>query len=108
VTVYCADAACAPGEICCWNTQDANLDHCGDAGACGGGYSELSCNGPEDCPGAICCGDFNGNGYDGVYCQASCNGGNKIIMCNGDPSVCPQGTQCNQSNYLGQGYMFCQ
>jgi hypothetical protein len=106
VSVYCKGAPCADGQVCCFNLQDENLDHCGAGGSCGDGYIELSCNGPADCPNQVCCGLYNGNGYNGVICKASCEG-QELVMCDGDPSVCGIGGSCNQSGYLGQGYMYC-
>ena len=106
-TVFCKDAPCAAGEICCFHMNNGDLDHCGATGSCGPEFIELQCNSPDDCPNEGCCGAWNGQGYDGVACQPTCDGAN-IVMCFGDPATCDLGQGCHQSSYLGQGYMFCQ
>lgn len=109
-TVFCNNAQCSPGEICCYNLTQPT-DHCGQAGACGDGFAELLCNGPEDCPGAVCCGDvdFQKNPpYKGIACKQSCNNPqNQIVVCSDADPTCPIGTQCKQSMYLGMGYKVC-
>jgi hypothetical protein len=106
VVVFCAGSPCMAGQVCCFHLENSDLDACGDAGACGPNTITLSCNGPEDCPGGVCCGDYNGNGYDGVSCEPTCEQG--LTMCAGMPLVCGPGQQCLPSNYLGQGYAYCE
>lgn len=106
VVVFCAGSPCLPGQVCCFHLENSELDMCGAAGSCGPNTITLSCNGPEDCPGGVCCGDYNGNGYDGVSCEATCDGG--LTMCAGMPQACGPGEQCLPSNYLGQGYAYCE
>lgn len=108
VTVYCADNECAPGEVCCFNWQNGNLDHCNADANCGVGYAVLSCNGPSDCPGQFCCITRANNVYTGSSCQPSCDGPpSDYIACEGDQSVCPNNLTCQQSNSLGTGYQIC-
>ncbi len=109
-TVFCNNAECAPGQICCFNLK-AQTDHCGQAGACGDGFIDLECNGPEDCPGGICCADvdFQKNPpYKGISCQQSCNNPqNNLIVCSDADPTCPPGSQCSASMILGAGYKIC-
>ena len=106
VVVYCKNAPCAAGQVCCFHMSDPNLDACGAPGSCGGDYLTLSCNGPEDCPGGECCGGWNGSFYTGISCVPSCPDSD-ILMCEGDASVCPPGENCFQSQVLGAGYSYC-
>ncbi len=109
-TVFCNNAECAPGEICCFNLSQ-QTDHCGQAGSCGDGFIDLECNGPEDCPGGVCCGDVdfqNNPPYKGVACKQSCNDPqNQIIICSEADPTCPPGKQCKPSMFLGKGYKIC-
>ena len=109
-TVYCNNGPCAAGEICCYNLEQQN-DHCGQPAACGDGFIELGCNGPEDCPGGVCCADvdFQKNPpYKGISCKQSCNNPSQnLIVCSDAGPSCPQGSQCESSQYLGQGYKVC-
>ncbi len=108
-TVYCNNAPCAAGQICCFNLKQPT-DKCGPPRSCGNGFIELECNGPEDCPGGVCCADVDytkNPPYKGIACQQSCNNPTKnLIVCN-DDSQCGFGTQCEQSQTLGQGYKVC-
>jgi len=81
-------------------------------GNCPQGYSELTCGSPADCPGSTCCAQYNVmNGmafYTGASCQPTCNQpGSEFVVCTNNASVCPPGTQCIQSQLLGQGYWIC-
>lgn len=109
-TVFCNNAECAVGQICCFNLSQ-QTDHCGQAGSCGDGFIDLSCNGPEDCPGGICCGDVdfqNNPPYKGIACKQSCNNPqNTIVICSDADPTCPAGKQCKQSMFLGAGYKVC-
>lgn len=110
-TVYCNNAPCAAGEICCFNTKQQN-DHCGQPDACGDGFIELECNGPEDCPGGgICCADVDytkNPPYKGISCKQSCNSPTQnLIVCSDANPACPLGSQCESSQVLGQGYKVC-
>jgi hypothetical protein len=109
-TVFCNGGACNAGEICCFNLTQQN-DHCGQAGSCGNGFIELSCNGPEDCPGGVCCADVdfqNNPPYKGIACQQQCNNQqNNLVICSDADPTCPPGKQCGNSNILGQGYKIC-
>jgi hypothetical protein len=110
--VSCAGAQCAPGEVCCWNYQNANLDTCGAPGGCGDPFQFLTieCDGPSDCPDSapICCGDFvqtqQGSYYTSVKCATDC--GNEVTFCQGDPSVCTDGNACETSQILDD-YVVC-
>jgi hypothetical protein len=108
-TVYCNNAPCNAGQICCFNLKQPT-DKCGPPGSCGDGFIELECNGPEDCPGGVCCADVDYSKnppYKGISCQQSCNNPNKnLIVCSAD-SDCGFGKQCEQSQTLGQGYKVC-
>ena len=108
--VFCNNAMCAAGEICCFNITQ-QTDHCGQSGTCGGGFIELRCNDPEDCPGGLCCADvdFQKNPpYSGIYCQQICdNPQTKIVVCSDAVPACPAGKQCGTSTSLGQGYKIC-
>ena len=112
--IYCNSQPCQTGEICCFNLMNPT-DHCGQTGTCGAGYIELSCSGPTDCAGSsVCCGNLDMNvpmgtaPYTSVSCQPSCNGQNQVVICDPQsPNLCPQGTQCQQSQVLGQGYSVC-
>ena len=109
-TVFCNNAECAPGQICCFNLSQQN-DHCGADGSCGDGFIQLDCNGPEDCPAGVCCGDvdFQKNPpYKSISCKQSCNNPqDEIIVCSDADPTCPPGKQCSQSMILGQGYKVC-
>ena len=109
-TVFCNNAECAPGQICCFNLTQQN-DHCGQEGSCGDGFVQLECNGPEDCPGGVCCADvdFQDNPpYKSISCKQSCNDPqNNLIICSDADPTCPPGKQCDQSKILGQGYKVC-
>ena len=109
-TVFCNGAPCDAGEICCFNLTQMT-DHCGQAGSCGDGFIQLTCNGPEDCPGGVCCGDvdFQKNPpYKGIDCKQSCNNPqNEIVICSEADPTCPPGKQCKQSMFLGAGYKVC-
>jgi hypothetical protein len=109
-TVFCNNAECAPGQICCFNLSQ-QTDHCGQEGACGNGFIELQCNGPEDCPGGVCCADvdFQKNPpYKKISCQQSCNNpNNNLIVCSDADPTCPPNKQCGTSMVLGQGYKIC-
>jgi hypothetical protein len=109
-TVFCNNAECAVGQICCFNLSQQS-DHCGQPGTCGDGYIQLDCNGPEDCPGGVCCGDVdfqNNPPYKSISCKQSCNNPqNNIVICSDADPTCPPGTQCSQSMFLGQGYKVC-
>ncbi|MEP7123465.1 MAG: hypothetical protein ABJE95_21235 [Byssovorax sp.] len=109
-TVFCNNAECSPGEICCFNLSQ-QTDHCGQSGTCGDGFVQLDCNGPEDCPGQVCCGDvdFQMNPpYKSISCKQSCNNPqNTIVICSDADPTCPPGKQCTQSMILGQGYKVC-
>jgi hypothetical protein len=107
VTVYCKNAPCPQGQVCCFHVSDPNLDQCSAPGSCGDNYITLSCNGPEDCPSGECCGDWGGQSYLGVSCVPSC-AGDDVLMCEGNPGVCPSGENCFQSQTLGEGYSYCQ
>lgn len=108
IQVYCKDAPCAPGEVCCFNLNSADLDMCAPPGSCDAAqdYITIACNDIEDCPGQECCGDFQNGDYLGVACFDQCSA-QQIIMCEGHPEVC-QGGQCFQSMKLGAGYSYCQ
>jgi hypothetical protein len=88
--------------------MDANLDRCDLAGACGPveTWLEIGCNGPDDCAGGSCCGAFQNNSYSTLECKPQCGQG-ELTMCFGAPDVCPQGTDCNDSQVLGDGYSVC-
>ena len=103
--VFCKGAPCDAGQVCCFHSNNPDMDHCGAPASCGGGYIELSCNGPEDCNGGVCCGDydFQQQHYNGVSCQPVCQG---VTLCTGNPAVCTVG-QCQQSQTLGSGYQVC-
>ena len=109
-TVFCNNAECAVGQICCFNLNQ-QTDHCGQAGSCGDGFIDLSCNGPEDCPGGVCCGDVdfqNNPPYKGIACKQSCNNPqDTIVICSDADPTCPPGKQCGNSMILGQGYKIC-
>jgi hypothetical protein len=109
-TVFCNNAPCAAGEICCFNLKQPT-DHCGQAGTCGDGFIELECNGPEDCPGGVCCADVdfqNNPPYQGIACKQSCNNPqHNLIVCSDANPTCPNGTQCQKSQLLGTGYKIC-
>lgn len=109
-TVFCNNASCAPGEICCFNTSQ-QTDHCGQTGACGGGFIELRCNDPGDCPGSICCADVDlqkNPPYKSISCQPTCNDPQTtIVVCSDAAPTCPSAKQCTQSMVLGQGYKLC-
>lgn len=109
-SVYCNNAPCAAGEICCFNLKQQN-DHCGQPDACGDGFIELGCNDPEDCPGGVCCADVDlskNPPYKGISCQQSCNSPTQnIIVCSDANPTCPFGKKCEASQYLGQGYKVC-
>jgi hypothetical protein len=116
--VYCGGTQCPAGNVCCFDPTSNNPpDHCGTAGQCGAGYSEVSCSGPAACPGGYCCAQFVlvGNppqqyrDYTGVACQSTCdNPSTEIVVC--DPTSsnpCPFGGTCVQSGLLGNGYNVC-
>jgi hypothetical protein len=109
-TVFCNNAPCAAGEICCFNLKQTT-DQCGQPGSCGDGYIELQCNGPEDCPGGVCCADVdfqNNPPYKGISCKQSCNNPqNNLVICSDADPTCPNGTQCQNSQVLGTGYKIC-
>ena len=109
-SVYCNNNPCAAGEVCCYNLKQQN-DHCGQPDTCGDGFVEFGCNGPEDCPGGVCCADIDiqkNPPYKGISCQQSCNSGSHhLIVCSDANPSCPQGTKCESSQYLGQGYKVC-
>jgi hypothetical protein len=108
-TVYCNDLPCADGEICCWYAFAIGKDFCADSGECPDfeGWTELQCNGPDDCPDAECCGTWTEQtSWIGSECASSCNGGNQYELCFGDPGTCDVGT-CKSSMSLGVGYSFC-
>ena len=109
-SVYCNNAPCAAGQICCFNLKQPT-DKCGQPGSCGNGFIELECNGPEDCPGGVCCADVDytkNPPYKGIACQQSCNNPTKnLIVCSDANPSCPPGTQCEASQVLGQGYKLC-
>jgi hypothetical protein len=109
-TVFCNNAECSPGQICCFNLSQQS-DHCGQEGSCGDGFIELQCNGPEDCPGGVCCADvdFQMNPpYKSIACKQSCNNPqNELIVCSDADPTCPFGKQCGNSMVLGQGYKIC-
>jgi hypothetical protein len=107
--VYCNGLPCQPGQVCCLNPTGPG-DHCAQNGQCTGGYITITCNGPEDCLGNICCAtfDFNTNTYQDISCQPSCDGQDNIVVCSEtNPTVCPNGTSCQQSMALGTGYHIC-
>jgi hypothetical protein len=107
-TVWCNNAECAAGEICCYYIPSEGQDFCSSQGSCPAedGWIEISCNGPDDCPNAECCGTLQNNTWIDVSCSSNCNGGNELELCSGDPGACDIGT-CQQSMLLGQGYMYC-
>jgi len=107
--VFCNGAPCLTGDICCFNPNGPG-DHCGQAGQCDPGFVELSCNGPEDCPGQICCAttDQGGQTVTGISCQATCSQPNDFVVCSQQqPNVCQGNTQCQTTNFLGNGYRLC-
>lgn len=108
-TLSCNDAPCAAGQVCCYFQFEAGQDFCSAPNTCpdNNGWMEITCSGPDDCPGQVCCGTFNNQSWVDVSCQNQCNGGNELTLCSGDPSVCEFGTQCQQSQLLGQGYSYC-
>ena len=103
--VWCKGAPCQAGDVCCFNLQNANLDTCGSAGQCGGGFIEIACSGPGDCPGQVCCGDWQ-NFYTDVSCQATCDDPD-VTLCTGDPNACGPEQFCDASQTLGAGYDVC-
>jgi len=107
-TLWCNNAECSPGQVCCYYLPSEGQDFCASQGACPdeNGWIEITCNGPDDCPNAVCCGTIQNNSWVDVSCQNDCNGGNELELCTGDPSVCELG-MCQQSQLLGQGYMYC-
>jgi hypothetical protein len=108
VIVWCKNAACGAGQICCYHQFNAQNDHCGTAGQCGDNYIELSCNDPSDCPGQTCCGLFDDQaGYQQLACSPTCEGPGAVLMCEGLPAACGDFGECKQSQLLGQGYSYC-
>jgi hypothetical protein len=105
--VYCKNAPCDAGQVCCFHVSDPQLDTCGAPGSCGADYITLACNGPEDCPSGQCCGDWNGQSYQGIACVASCPDSD-VLMCEGNGGVCPPGETCFPSQVLGTGYSYCE
>jgi hypothetical protein len=110
--IHCAGGTCAPGEVCCWNYQDADLDHCGSPNSCGQDYLTIECDGPEDCPGQVCCAEYELNGgssvtYVTVECRPTCAEPQTVIMCNADDTVCVPPLDCEQSSVLGPGFDVC-
>ena len=104
--VYCKNAPCQSGQVCCFHVSDPNQDMCSAPGSCGADYITLACNGPEDCPGGECCGDWNGQTYSGISCVQRCSDFD-VLMCEGNPGVCPAGENCFESQVLGAGYSYC-
>ncbi len=48
--------ACAPDQVCCYDTSDPADDTCGVAGTCSSNAYEFSCDEQSDCPmGSKCC-----------------------------------------------------
>ncbi|MEJ7729783.1 MAG: hypothetical protein WKG00_11245 [Polyangiaceae bacterium] len=105
VVVWCAGAPCQGGEVCCFHLENRDLDNCGSAGQCGGGFMEISCSGPGDCPGQVCCGEWQ-NFYTDISCQPTCNGPD-VTLCTGDEDACGPGQFCSASGSLGAGYDVC-
>jgi len=108
IQVYCQGEPCAQGEVCCYNTQNADLDTCGPPGSCdpAAGFITFACNDLEDCPGQQCCADVQNNQYIGIACYDACTGTQRI-MCEGHPELCPADLQCDTSQTLGEGYSRC-
>jgi hypothetical protein len=105
VVVWCQNAPCEMGQVCCFHLQDPNLDSCGSAGQCGQGFMEISCSGPGDCPGEVCCGNWEAF-YTDISCQPACTG-QDVTLCTGDATACDQGQVCDASGSLGAGYDVC-
>jgi hypothetical protein len=111
---------CDSGEICCYHKDDFACDGCAAAGMCtdehpGCGdqtaFSEMRCNGPEDCPDQVCCAYLDPYFIDttliyvtilGAGCQDSCAGTGEYSMC--DEGSCDFGLECYSMNYLGYGF----
>jgi hypothetical protein len=92
--------------VCCVHPTSPSLDQCQSPGGCDTQYTEVGCNGPNDCPaGDSCCGAWNGSGYDIVACGNTCI---SYTMCGDEPSICAAlGQQCFQSSYLPQDHGYC-
>ena len=105
--VPCANSLCPTGEVCCHNGNSPNQDHCAAPGGCGAD-SEMACAGPLNCaPGTECCADRDFYGYwEYSTCRVNCMA-NEDLLCGGDPSVCPQGWNCDPSEHIGAGYAYC-
>jgi hypothetical protein len=78
-----------------------------------GFHARITCDSPKDCPTGFCCGHlvFTGGGgdyYDEVSCQTVCDNQN-VRIC--DPNdmlqTCLNGTSCQQSGLLPNGYFVC-
>ncbi len=109
--VACAGGTCNAGQVCCYNPTGQG-DHCGDQGQCDQGFAELDCSDPTACPNGVCCAQYNvvNNSaiYTGISCQPTCGTqGSQFVLCSAAEPGCPPGTQCVQSELLGQGYMIC-
>ena len=107
-SVACGSATCSlPNELCCVNQGGSTCIP--DGTNCQG--TDVFCDGPEDCPGTqVCCGQIGtGTSYANLMCRnaSQCTfQDQRIVVCGGDPSVCPNGTNCQASQFLPQ-YNVC-
>jgi hypothetical protein len=111
--IPCTQQTCTGGDVCCVHDFNPSQDHCAAPGQCDGGFTEVSCNGPNDCdPNEVCCGALlNDGGYQIVECVNNCGNTSTttgILMCGDEPSICPMGQNCYQSSYLPTDHGFCQ
>ncbi|HTJ83258.1 MAG TPA: hypothetical protein VL400_16175 [Polyangiaceae bacterium] len=108
ITVYCNGSPCDEGDVCCFDKFTAGQDFCSAPGTCpdGGEWTEIACNGPDDCNGGQCCGKFDPQqGWTQIECKQSC--GSDTVMCGDDPLACDLGDLCHSSASLGNGYGYC-
>lgn len=112
VEVPCKDPSvnCAPGQVCCFHKTNAALDTCGQSGACGADFAELSCNEPADCPNQICCissvSDGVNTSLESIKCAPTCSGALQRAACS-VPADCPSSSCVDVFATPYPGYLGC-
>ena len=110
-TAECGGQQCdVSGTGVCCLPQDTGDATCEPDGQCGGGFTVVHCDGPEDCPSQYCCGIFD-NGeqaFTSLECSGACNTAGRIVICTSDADACPLLTSCKNSIFLPQPYKTCQ
>jgi hypothetical protein len=108
-SVSCGQTTCdtSDGTVCCLE-QSGPAASCEASGPCNSGFTEVHCDGPEDCPGQFCCGTYQNQNFTVLDCEASCGTAGHIIICTGNGHVCPGGpSHCHVSSHLGDPYETC-